>query len=61
MNTTTTIATDINQQSVSPYDSASIPNESGFESLDNLELEMARIMFDEFEQGLLSDIPLADI
>jgi len=57
----TTTATTIKQQSLSPYNSASSSSESRLEVLDDLEVELARIMFDEFAQGLPSDIPMADI
>ncbi|URD48082.1 hypothetical protein [Chroococcidiopsis sp. CCNUC1] len=54
-------ATAIKQQSLSPDDSVSSPSESSLKVLDDTEFELARIMFDEFAQGLPSDIPMADI
>jgi hypothetical protein len=50
----------IEQQSFSPYNSASSFSESSLETLDDMELELERIMFEEFAKGLPSDIPMAD-
>ncbi len=45
----------IKQESLNPHGSASIS-----EVLDDTELELERIMFEELAQGLPSDIPMAD-
>ncbi|MBD2242838.1 hypothetical protein [Nostoc sp. FACHB-888] len=50
----------IEQQSFSPYNSASSFSESSLETLDDMEFELERIMFEEFAKGLPSDIPMAD-
>ncbi|MEH2433044.1 MAG: hypothetical protein V7K25_02095 [Nostoc sp.] len=50
----------IEQQSFSPYNSASSFSESNLETLDDIELELERIMFEEFAKGLASDIPMGD-
>ncbi|MCC5634955.1 hypothetical protein LC593_03630 [Nostoc sp. CHAB 5844] len=50
----------INQQSLNPHDSASHLSENSLESLDDTELELEKIMFEEFAYGLPSDIPMAD-
>jgi hypothetical protein len=56
----TTAATIIEQQSLSTYDSSSSRSESSLETLDDTQFELETIMFEEFAQGLPSDIPMAD-
>lgn len=69
MNTITTIEQQslnihdcaINQQSLNVHDSASNLSDNSFEILDDTELELERIMFEEFAHGLPSDIPMCDL
>jgi hypothetical protein len=64
MNTTT--ATTIERQSLdnSVINEQSLQNSTAnlkhIETLDETELELERIMFEEFAHGLPSDIPMAD-
>jgi len=51
----TTNTTVIEQQSLNLNDSVNV-----LEILDDTELELERIMFEEFAHGLPSDIPMAD-
>jgi hypothetical protein len=50
----------IKQQSLNSHDSANSPSETSLEILNDMELELERIMFEEFAKGLPSDIPMAD-
>ncbi|NWF62421.1 MAG: hypothetical protein HXY43_25060 [Fischerella sp.] len=45
---------------MSTYDSSSSRSESSLETLDDTQFELETIMFEEFAQGLPSDIPMAD-
>lgn len=50
----------IKQQSLNSHDYASHLSENSLEIIDDTELELERIMFEEFANGLPSDIPMAD-
>lgn len=51
----------IEQQTVNIHDSVINLSENNSELLDDTELELERIMFEEFAYGLPSDIPMCDL
>jgi hypothetical protein len=51
----------IEQQSLNIHDSIGNFSKNNSELLDDTELELERIMFEEFAHGLPSDIPMCDL
>ncbi|MBU7583611.1 MAG: hypothetical protein KAF91_11985 [Nostoc sp. TH1S01] len=51
----------IKHQSLNTQESDSHLSEHSLASLDGTDLELERIMFEEFAHGLPSDIPMADL
>ncbi|WP_414544750.1 hypothetical protein [Nostoc sp. CCY0012] len=55
-----TVDSPIKQQHLNPYNSASSLSDISLENLDDTELDLEKIMFEELAKGLPSDIPMAD-